>query len=61
MDANTDYCDYEKDQMRALERLTAHYVQEANREKNKDKKRDPFTKALLCTTADRIIMYDQVK
>lgn len=41
--------------------LAAYYVQEANREKNKDKKRDLFTKAtLLYTTADKIIMYDQV-
>ena len=48
--------------MRTLDKLVAHYVQEANREKNKDKKRDPFTKTtLLCTTADKIIIYDQVK
>lgn len=62
MDANVDYRDYEKDQMRALDMLAAYYVQEANREKNKDKKRDLFTKAtLLYTTADKIIMYDQVR
>lgn len=60
-DANVDYRDYEKDQMRALDMLAAYYVQEANREKNKDKKRELFTKAtLLYTTADKIIMYDQV-
>ncbi|PBC34338.1 RNA polymerase-associated protein CTR9 [Apis cerana cerana] len=60
IDANIDYRDYEKDQMRALDMLAAYYVQEANREKNKDKKRDLFTKAtLLYTTADKIIMYDQ--
>lgn len=48
--------------MRALDMLAAYYVQEANREKNKDKKRDLFTKAtLLYTTADKIIMYDQVR
>lgn len=42
--------------------LAAYYVQEANKEKNKDKKRDLFTKAtLLYTTADKIIMYDQVR
>ncbi|KAK0070685.1 hypothetical protein PV325_000194, partial [Microctonus aethiopoides] len=58
--ANVNYRDYEKDQMRALDMLAAYYVQEANREKNKDKKRDLFTKAtLLYTTADKIIMYDQ--
>lgn len=61
LDANTNYRDFEKDQMRALDMLAAYYVQEANREKNKDKKRDLFTKAtLLYTTADKIIMYDQV-
>ncbi|KAL2714216.1 RNA polymerase-associated protein CTR9 [Vespula squamosa] len=60
IDANIDYRDYEKDQMRALDMLAAYYVQEANKEKNKDKKRDLFTKAtLLYTTADKIIMYDQ--
>ncbi|KAF7992065.1 hypothetical protein HCN44_001390 [Aphidius gifuensis] len=60
LDANIEYRDYEKDQMRALDMLAAYYVQEANREKNKDKKRDLFTKAtLLYTTADKIIMYDQ--
>ncbi|XP_070518234.1 RNA polymerase-associated protein CTR9 homolog [Cardiocondyla obscurior] len=60
IDANIDYRDYEKDQMRALDMLAAYYVQKANKEKNKDKKRDLFTKAsLLYTTADKIIMYDQ--
>ncbi|PSN41501.1 RNA polymerase-associated protein CTR9 [Blattella germanica] len=59
-EANNDYRDFEKDQMRALDMLAAYYVQEANREKNKDKKRELFTKAtLLYTTADKIIMYDQ--
>jgi RNA polymerase-associated protein CTR9 len=62
LDANVDYRDYEKDQMRALDMLAAYYVQEANREKNKDKKRELFTKAtLLYTTADKSIMYDQVR
>ena len=61
IDANIDYRDYEKDQMRALDMLAAYYVQEANKEKNKDKKRDLFTKATqIYTTADKIIMYDQV-
>lgn len=47
--------------MRSLDTLAAHYVQQAHREKNKDKKRELFTKAtLLYTTADKIIMYDQV-
>jgi len=36
-------------------------VQTANKEKNKDKRRELFTKATkLYTTADKIIMYDTV-
>lgn len=55
-----DYRDFEKDQMRCYDMLAAHYVQEANREKSKDKKRELFMKATnLYTTADKIIMYDQ--
>lgn len=47
--------------MRGLDMLAAYYVQEANKEKTKDKKKDLFTKAtLLYTMADKIIMYDQV-
>lgn len=46
--------------MRAYDMLAAYYVQEANREKVKEKKKDLFTKAThLYTTADKIIMYDQ--
>lgn len=60
-ESNMNYKDSEKDQMKALDTLAAHYVQQANREKNKDKKRELFTKAThLYTTADKIIMYDQV-
>ncbi|XP_065362517.1 RNA polymerase-associated protein CTR9 homolog [Calliphora vicina] len=59
-DGNKDYRDFEKDQMRCFDMLAAHYVQEANREKSKDKKRELFMKATnLYTTADKIIMYDQ--
>ncbi|KAF6205513.1 hypothetical protein GE061_019686 [Apolygus lucorum] len=59
-DANIDYRDYEKDQMRTLDMLAAYYVQQANREKNKDRKRELFSKATdLYNTADKIIMYDQ--
>lgn len=55
------YREFEKDQMRAYDMLAAYYVQEANREKSKDKKRELFMKAThLYTTADKIIMYDQV-
>jgi RNA polymerase-associated protein CTR9 len=61
VDANIDYRDFERDQMRALDMLAAYYVQEANKEKSKDKKKELFTKAtLLYTMADKIIMYDQV-
>ena len=46
--------------MRALDTLAAYYVQQAHKEKNKDRKREWFTQAtLLYTTADKIIMYDQ--
>lgn len=59
-DAGTSYRDFEKDQMRAYDMLAAYYVQEANREKVKEKKKELFTKAThLYTTADKIIMYDQ--
>lgn len=60
-DANLGYSNFERDQMRALDTLAAYYVQQAHKEKNKDKKRELFTQAtLLYTTADKIIMYDQV-
>ena len=60
-DANYNYGDYEKDQMKALDTLAAYYVQRAHAEKNKERKRELFTQAtLLYTTADKIIMYDQV-
>ncbi|CAG9839944.1 unnamed protein product [Diabrotica balteata] len=59
-DGNIEYRDFEKDQMRALDMLAAYYVQKANKEKNKDRRKELFTKAtLLYTTADKIIMYDQ--
>ena len=48
--------------MKSLDTLAAYYVQKAHREKNKDLKRELFTQAtLLYTTADKIIMYDQVR
>jgi len=60
-EASISYPNYEKDQMTAFDSLAAHYVQKAHAEKNKEKKREEFTKAtLLYTTADKIIMYDQV-
>lgn len=61
-DASLDYSNFEKDQMKSLDTLAAYYVQQAHKEKNKDRKRELFMKAtLLYTTADRIIMYDQVQ
>lgn len=61
IEGNIEYRDYEKDQMRTYDMLAAYYVQEANKEKSKDKKRELFMKATnLYTTADKIIMYDQV-
>lgn len=61
-DANTDYQDYERDQMRALDMLAAYYVQLANQERIKEKRDKLFDKAnLLYNTADKIIMYDQVR
>lgn len=59
-EANTDYNDYEKDQMRALDMLAAYYVQLANQERIKEKRDKLFDKAnLLYNMADKIIMYDQ--
>lgn len=59
-EANISYRDFERDQMRCLDTLAAYYVQQANKEKDREKKRELFTKAtLLYTTADKIIMYDQ--
>lgn len=47
--------------MRSLDTLAAYYVQKANKEKDKTVKKDLFQKATyLYTTADKIIMYDQV-
>ncbi|GIY45139.1 RNA polymerase-associated protein CTR9 homolog [Caerostris extrusa] len=58
-DANLNYPNMEKDQMAAFDKLSAYYVQQASKEKDREKKRELFTKAtLLYTTADKIIMYD---
>ncbi|KAL7074104.1 hypothetical protein ACQ4LE_006593 [Meloidogyne hapla] len=59
-EAGLEYPDYERDQMRALDMLAAHYVLMGNKERNKEKRKEWFTRAtLLYTTADKIIMYDQ--
>lgn len=48
--------------MAALDKLSAYYVQQANKEKDRDKKKELYTKAtLLFSTADKIIMYDLVR
>ena len=58
-EANLDYDRSEEDQMRQLDSLAAYYVQQANKEKKSERKRELFTKAtLLYTTADKIIMYN---
>ncbi|XP_071371912.1 RNA polymerase-associated protein CTR9 homolog isoform X1 [Centroberyx affinis] len=60
IDGNLDYRDHEKDQMTCLDTLSAYYVQQARKEKNKDAKKELITQAtLLYTMADKIIMYDQ--
>ena len=47
--------------MVVLDSLAAYYVQEGRKEKEIEKKRELFTKATqLYTTADKIIMLDQV-
>ncbi|CAF0862823.1 unnamed protein product [Brachionus calyciflorus] len=57
--ANINYRGFEKDKLKALDTLAAHYVQMANKEKNKDLKKDYCNKAtLLYTSADKISMYD---
>ncbi|RMZ97826.1 RNA polymerase-associated CTR9 -like protein, partial [Brachionus plicatilis] len=57
--ANTNYRGFEKDSLKALDTLAAHYVQMANKEKNKELKKDYCSKAtVLYTSADKISMYD---
>ncbi|KAJ6219345.1 hypothetical protein RDWZM_005157 [Blomia tropicalis] len=58
-DASLRYKDYERDQMKALDTLAAYYVAKANKEKNRDRKRELYTQAtVLYTNADKIVMYD---
>ena len=59
---NLEYKEYQKDQMVVLDSLAAYFLQEGRRVKDKDKKRELFTKATqLYTTADKINMLDQVR
>ncbi|CAH3158758.1 unnamed protein product [Porites lobata] len=58
--ANRNYRDSEKGQMVCLDTLAAFYVQQARKERNKETKKELFTKSTsLYSTADKIIMYDQ--
>jgi len=58
--ANLEYQDHEKDQMTCLDTLAASYVQQARKEKSKDKRQELFMQATqLYTMADKIIMYDK--
>jgi len=58
--ANLEYGEHEKDQMTCLDTLAASYVQQARKEKSKDKRQDLFMQATqLYTMADKIIMYDK--
>lgn len=57
--ANCSYKNHEKDMLKALDTLAHYFVQQANKEKNKDKKREYCSKAThLYTSADKISMYD---
>lgn len=57
--SNTNYKGFEKDKLRALDTLAAHFVQLANKEKNKELKKDYCSRATtLYTSADKISMYD---
>lgn len=53
------YADYERDMVRALDALAAHYVKLASKYKNKDKKKEYFQRAShLFNLGDKICMYD---
>ncbi len=57
--ANNQYKNQDKDMLKALDTLAAYYVQQANKEKSKEKKKEYCAKAtFLYTTADKISMYD---
>ncbi|CAK9294486.1 unnamed protein product [Gordionus sp. m RMFG-2023] len=64
VNANINYAEFEKDQMRSLDTLAAYYLTKAHacRKNGMDdkKRKELLTQAtLLYTTADKIIMYDQ--
>ena len=47
-DADIDYPNHEKDQMSALDTLAAFHVEKARMEKNKDSKKELFSKVNQC-------------
>ena len=44
LEGNISYTNSDKDRMMCLDTLAAYYVQEAKKEKNKEKKKEMFTK-----------------
>lgn len=50
VDADMSYTDNEKDQMMALDTLAAYHVQQARREKNKERKKDHFAQVNYYST-----------
>ena len=57
--SNTTYKGSDKDMLKSLDTLAAYYVQQANREKNKDLKKEFCSKATtLYTSGDKISMYE---
>lgn len=58
--AATEYENYERDQTEVLDLMAAYYIQQANKERDKNKKKELFSKATyLYTTADKIFLCDQ--
>lgn len=47
LDADISYSEHEKDQMAALDTLAAYYIQKARHEKNKDIKKENFSKVSI--------------
>jgi RNA polymerase-associated protein CTR9 len=59
INASTNYKGNEKDMLKSLDTLAAYYVQLANKERNKDLKKEYCNKATtLYTSADKISMYE---
>lgn len=54
-DADIDYPDHEKDQMSALDTLAAYHVEKARSDKNKDLKKEHFSKVHVSTHFVKVI------